>query len=790
MNGEIFKSCLVIYFFWSNSIIPMKEQMKRFLFFVLGIGILFNISVKAQDLEADMSKIEGRITVRINQYDPHRFNYHIGRKSAELTGGTEKLEFAGSLWQISSSVQQLEKAGKYEINVFFSCLSGEVSNASVSVDFNFKDWSTENYVLMPAAVYNGNRYPAIVSDYMPFFNEFGQLGLNNPILLSDQPRLNWKDGVSRIQERSGSMSIPGLGFRSDKSKNGFWLCFNQAGDFGDFGIDIEEDRSRNKATVTLTSPVVRELRRHWLSRMDAVPSTDSLVNFKAGDKTKITFILDIFQCPNVQGLFDELADIRTRNYPAPDKPDLIPFSPIFAIQEKKFNLENWREAGYYAVGVSEDFFQDWQIGWVGGMMTTLPLLARGTQLTKERVLKNFDWLYSKGISPSGYYYGTLFREKSQGDFPNKPLGKDLHLVRKNADATYYILKQFDLMQKMNIPIKSAWKEGNFNALAAQIQTWEKYGQLGQFVNEQTGELIIGNTTSAGIFPASLCAAYKQTGDSKYLKIAEAIGNYYYDNFISRGLSCGGPGDAMQSFDSESAYGLLESMVELYETTLDPKWLKRSEEMGHQFASWIVAYDFKFPSDSPHGKLDIRSTGGVYANTQNKTAPGGICTHSGLALLKLYRATRDVFYINLLRDIAHAIPQFMSWKEHPQPGFHDGWVSERCDLNDWLEGIGGTFPYSSWAETSLLLTIVELPGIYVNLDARQVFTLDHIKATLIKSVKGKTSLSLYNPTIYNAKVRVLAETKESSLKPLGMNAFLNWPEVIVPAGKTVVMTLSN
>ncbi|HEX7411870.1 MAG TPA: hypothetical protein VF298_06990, partial [Bacteroidales bacterium] len=225
-----------------------------------------------------------------------------------------------------------------------------------------------------------------------------------------------------------------------------------------------------------------------------------------------------------------------------------------------------------------------------------------------------------------------------------------------------------------------------------------------------------------------------------------------------------------------------------ETTMDKKWLIRSEEMGRQFASWIVAYDYKFPPETAHGKLDIRSTGGVYANSQNKTAPGGICTHSGLALLKLYRASNDVFYINLLRDIAHAIPQFMSWKEHPQPGFHDGWISERCDLNDWLEGIGETFAYSCWAETSMLLTSVELPGVYVNLDTKQVFALDHIKASIIKSTSGKVSLALTNTTMYDAKVKLLAESKEQEQKPLGLNSFLNWPKVDVPARKTIYVKL--
>ena len=767
----------------------MNRSIKSILLLISGSMLLFCLSAKAQDFKADLLKNSGSLSARVNQYDPERYNFLIGRESAELSSGNGAINFKGTNWQITIQVKPMEKSGKYAVSILFNCLSGEIKNASVSVDFNFSDWSKENYVLMPAAVYYGNRYPAIVSDYMPFFNEYDQLGLDKPILLSDQPRLNYKDGVSRIQERSGSMSIPSIGFRSKKEKSGFFLCFSQSGDYGDYGIDIEENKARDKAVITLTSPVVREVRRHWLARMDAVPSTDPTANFKAGDKTKISFIVDFFPCKNVQNLFDELADIRSKNYPAAEKPELIPFSQVYQIQEKKFNAENWREAsGYYAVGVSNDYFQDWQIGWTGGMMTTLPLLAEGTPQTKERVLKNFDWLFAKGVSPSGYYYGTLYREKPQGEFPNKPLGKDLHLVRKNADATYYIFKQFDLMQKMNIPVKAIWKEGNLKALEAQVKTWEKYGQLGQFLNEQTGELVIGNTSSAGIFPASLCAAYKQTGDARYLKTAEDIGEYYYQNFISKGLSCGGPGDAMQSFDSESAYGLLEGMVELYENTLDKKWMTRAEEMGRQFASWIVAFDFKFPPNTAHQKLDIRSTGGVYANTQNKTAPGGICTHSGLALLKLYRATNNVFYINLLRDIAHTIPQFMSWKEHPQPGFHEGWISERCDLNDWLEGIGETMAYSCWAETSMLLTAVELPGVYVNLDTKQVFCLDHIKASIINSKSGKVSLSLTNTTIYDAKVKLLAESKDQAQKPLGLNAFLNWPKIEVPAGKTVVEKL--
>jgi hypothetical protein len=200
----------------------------------------------------------------------------------------------------------------------------------------------------------------------------------------------------------------------------------------------------------------------------------------------------------------------------------------------------------------------------------------------------------------------------------------------------------------------------------------------------------------------------------------------------------------------------------------------------------VAYDFKFPSETDYAKLAIRTNGTVYANTQNKTSCGGICTHSGVALLKLYRATNDVFYINLLRDIAHTIPQFMSWPAHQIPGYNDGWIFERCNMTDWDKGIGVASAGSTWAESSMLLTVTELPGVYVNKNTQQVVAIDHVEARL----NQKGQLEITNPTQYDAIVKVLAETEEQMRKPLGQNAFLNWQRIEVPAGKTVNVIINK
>lgn len=756
----------------------------RFIVFTLTLLNFFSSSLFAQDILSIMGNNNAKLYARINHYDPDRYNLLVERKRVEIIGENQTLDFQGSQWQVTQKARKLEKPGRYQIDVSFICLSGKVDKASVSVDFDFSGWSTDNYVLLPASAYNGNRYPYVQMDYPPFFNNQKQIGLNKPLIMSDGPRLNYRDGYSRIQVRSGAMSLPGIGFYSPENNTGFWLCTSQGNSWGDFGVDIEENKSRAKATITITSPVVREIKTHWLCRMDERFSADLTANYVAGDESRISFIVDFFDCPSIQTLYDQMVSLRIKHYPIPPKPDLIPFSKAYQLIEGNKNRLNWREEGYYGTGTNNNWGQDWQPGWVGGLIMTYALLTDGNTLSRERIVQTMNWLYPKGISPSGLYYDIRHNGEFLSSKYKYPFGTDLALTRKNADAVYYALKQFDLMKKLNIPVREEWWSGNLKALEAQLKIWNKYGQLGQYANQVTGELIIGNTTSAGLFPAALCEAYRQTNEERYLKAASQIAEYYYTNFLVRGLICGGPSDAMQSFDSESSYALLESFTILYELTNDKKWLQIAQEMAHQFSSWIVAYDYRFPKETTYGRMDIRSTGTVYANTQNTTSCGGICTHSGLALLKLYRATGNNYYINLLCDIAHAIPQYMSFKGHEIPGYQEGWISERNSMTDFPPGLGKEMAYSSWAEISMMLTYAELPGVYVIKDTKQVFVLDHVDAI----INNSGQLEITNPTTFDAMIKLLTETKQQASQPLGQNSFLNWRQVKVPAGEKVRIKL--
>ena len=117
----------------------MQTNKKFLLLLLVTISGIFIIPANAQDFKSDLLKNNGTLSARINQYNPDSYNYLVGRESVDLNSGNAKLGFKETNWQITSQIKPMEKAGKYEVTVFFNCLSGEIKNASVSVDFNFSD---------------------------------------------------------------------------------------------------------------------------------------------------------------------------------------------------------------------------------------------------------------------------------------------------------------------------------------------------------------------------------------------------------------------------------------------------------------------------------------------------------------------------------------------------------------------------------------------------------------------------------------------------------------------------
>lgn len=201
--------------------------------------------------------------------------------------------------------------------------------------------------------------------------------------------------------------------------------------------------------------------------------------------------------------------------------------------------------------------------------------------------------------------------------------------------------------------------------------------------------------------------------------------------------------------TETAIALCTSLVALYETTGEKQYLEQGPDLANLCATWTVSWDYILPPSTPLARLGANLTGAVWASTQNKHGAPGFCTLSGDALFKIYRATGDRRYAELLRDIIHA------HAEGIQP---DGRISERltyCDADHrgsradgWLTG---------WNETNGALMAIEIPGIYADTATGEVYTFDAVETAVTRHDDKGMQLAVTNPTAYPATVTILADT---------------------------------
>ena len=282
-------------------------------------------------------------SVKMTHHDYSFFNRPESHKTSTVgnPGDNQEFKFLEGIWQMNYETEIPEdRKDAVDIEFHFKLLSGISPQTSVSIDFTFDNWSKANYVLLPAAAYNGNRFESRRIRYSPKLLDSRDIGPDKPIIISDVPRLNIKDGPSRIQERSGSMSVPAIGFQSDTTQSGFLLLTHQATKFGDTGIGIEESRDRKTAVISLTVPVVRENYQYYIADNQAA-SKDRAIDFKAGDEFTLKFRLYSFQSPNIQGLFNRFAEVRKDIVGETKLRPIIPFSSCFEVQQEKFNTQNW-----------------------------------------------------------------------------------------------------------------------------------------------------------------------------------------------------------------------------------------------------------------------------------------------------------------------------------------------------------------------------------------------------------------------------------------------------------------
>lgn len=739
-----------------------------------------------------------------------------------------KKSFSLSDFEVKSSCREDYTGSKKDISISV-LLKKKVKQAAVSVDFEVENWSEENYVFAPAALYNGNRFYSVRRDYAPYYTDNDREKCTLTPVITDVPRLGGEGSTAQLT--TGDLSTPCVGWFSPNDNKGHLIFWHQKNEAGIFGLTVRE-MSGAKVCFSICSPCVREKTKYGMCSTQ-VKSDDEAHDFKAGDRLTFEISVFDFECKSKTEFLNKFFEIRSMRMLQYSLPQGVPWSYAFGVLENKYNRRNWiAEEGFYKSSeATSGIYRQWQTGWVGGGMNILPQLLLGNSESVEKSRKTLDFIFSTLQHPSGFLYGVYCDSKVYGDRFDDVNDKSITMSRKNADALYFIVKELLCLEKMGEPVKESWKKGLLNLADAFVDFYDKNGDFAQFIDMDEFKPFVSKTASAAIAPSGLALCFEYFSDKKYLHCACQSAQKYYDEYVKEGYTNGGPGEILGCPDSESAFGMLESMIVLYSVTGDKKWLDYAKDTASLCASWCVSYDYEYEKNTQFYRRGISTNGAVWASVQNKHAAPGICTLSGASLFRMFRATGDEKYLDLCRDISHNITQFLSTYDNPTYYSYIfggklnvkiqkkltglcadilikahksgkaanrltdsaykkftvpvGCMGERCNLSDWegKENIGELPGGSCWCEVSTMLIWLEVPAVYVNPDTGFVYALDHVECSFKDGI-----LTLKNPTDYDAVYRVFSENSRDRQIPLEDTYMLNFNSVKVKANESVSIKL--
>jgi hypothetical protein len=699
------------------------------------------------------------------------------------------------------------KPDAVEVQSTFKAWTAAVDEHSVTLGFG--GWSRDNYVVLPGLCYAGNRFQSRRAAYPPLLSEPADIGPHVPPIVPNIPRLSAGPGPSALTADTASLATPALGIHLPALHLGIIVLTRSAAAGGGISLAMTESDDRTRATVTVATPAALNKASPFFEGGGKVapPAPGAAGAARGGE---IPARIHVFDCADVPALYERMFALRKELTGPTALVHDRPFSALFAAHETRVNGRWVDKPGYLAAGDRFTAYTNWQTGWVGGLATTLPLIAAGSKASRERAFATTAFALGDGQALSGFFHGIYDGKTWHEDGfappvsavtppPRAPRPQPVaykharrwHLVRRSAETLTLLVKQLALLERHPELRAGAaserWAEAARRAADALVKLWDRNKQLGQFVDIDTGELVVGGSTSAGLAPAGLALAAVQLKQPRYLATATAMGEHYYDRFVRVGITCGGPGDALQAPDSQSAAALLDSFMTLFEATRDRVWIDRARAAAHLLASWVISYDAPAAGRScVHSR--VRATGAAFWSAGSGHGSPGYVLSSGDALLRLYRATGDVALLELLRDTVHNLAQYLPEGERPKLSDTDDPRCAPADSGRWLEPRASAVPDDGVFDAIGLLSYTEIPGIYARVDTGFVFVFDHLTARVKERTPGRLVLAVANPTLVDATVRILSETADGAAEPLRPGAVLDAQTTVVPAGATIQVSV--
>jgi hypothetical protein len=635
-------------------------------------------------------------------------------------------------------------SGRYE----YQLVSGTAANVFMAAPLSVRTSQEESYMLMPGVIYDGN-----TQDFQ------------TAAIKTDESQVNYPkiDAVHdyKIETPATSLATPAVGLYDKQTGKSLFYWTKDIGLCGAEGLIYTKYGPDSCHQVTIITPCYREVK--FASGQPPAPPTPPIgANLSAGEKRTLNILLSAGQNKSLAEFIRSFREVRSSVRNMAERIQNIPFSAAAKLIEDYFNQRKWLEDKYYCnVVLCGQFLngqpssaQGWNLmtGWCDGTMTAYSLLYTGNSNTRARAIKMMDFMCDEGISKSG-----LFKSDYDGPAAGWNGSPWSERARMFTDAAYYLAKAI-ITEKANGQVHPKWEaalKSNLNALA---KLWAEDKDFGHMVNTETGKASENGTASGSRAIGAFALGATIFKDDNYRRIAAESAETYYNRHIKTAYTNGGPLDISKAPDAESNVALLESFMDVYQLTLDPKYLTYTREAADLFATWVVGYDGVVPENSIMGKLKIQTTGGVLANARNHHIGPSACTSSVASLLDLYLATGDGYYLQLLKEIASGVPQYVTRKLGDAGSMEPGMITEQVNITDELAPPGSLWELSAtWPETGMFLTRLEVPSVFVDFKAKTTTVFDQLQAATNYATK---TVTVTNNTPYDASVRVMNEKKKS------------------------------
>ena len=363
---------------------------------------------------------------------------------------------SSSNWEVRTE-QTMVNGGK--LYTFSFTARRDMKDAGVAVAFDRYGWTSDNYVMIPSSVYNGNRQRIVNRSYATGLDKTDYNRKDLALTSNPIPQLSPEFGApSRLEINVSNAATPAMTMLERGKKSGTILLTDQGIEWDkqllDHALIVEETPDRSIASFVVSAPGVRERKPEFIGFSK---SPDRGIQVKKGDRIVIRVTEITFPCEDVPVLLARFMKDRKLHTAGEAPRNLMPMSEVLTRMVR--NIDD-----RYYVGDQWEYYcpenADWiSYGWIGGLMNTYPMLALGDEDHLRKVKNTFDFGLPRAKGKSGYYYDVLGSD-------GKVLYRDaavnnpgIGLTRKNGDVLYWMVKQFMLLKeqgKANV-IDAGWE---------------------------------------------------------------------------------------------------------------------------------------------------------------------------------------------------------------------------------------------------------------------------------------------------------------------------------------------